>query len=278
MLNIKERDIEIYAEKLNNEYSLAKPFPHVVIDDAIKLEFLNKVITEFPDLSKQIGRGVSHENDKRNNKLATGRGGGSILGKNSQELINYLNSSEFLDFTQKVTGIKEALIPDPHLIGGGYHEIKKGGFLKMHVDFSTHPETKLDRRLNLLLYLNKDWPQEYGGEFGMMDYKTRKISKKILPIFNRMVIFNTTDFTYHGHAEPLDIPTDKSRKSIALYYYSNGRPTSESKRNESNKYDTIFVSEKGEKMDIKYNLIKITKLLAPPILYKIKGLFRNQKN
>jgi Rps23 Pro-64 3,4-dihydroxylase Tpa1-like proline 4-hydroxylase len=159
-----------------------------------------------------------------------------------------LNSAAFLQFLQILTGIKEPLIGDPYLAGGGMHEIKKGGFLKVHADFNKHPELKLDRRINVLVYLNKDWKEEYGGYFELWDKSMSNCEKKIAPIFNKMVIFSTTDYSYHGHPDPLTCPEDRSRKSLALYYYSNGRPVGEiNKDNES--HGTLFVARKNNKDD-----------------------------
>ena len=128
----------------------------------------------------------------------------------------------FLNFLQNITSIKEKLIADKELNGGGMHEIKKGGLLKIHSDFNKHPNLKLDRRLNVLIYLNKNWKEEYGGHLEFWDKEMKCCKTKILPIFNRMVIFSTTDFSNHGHPDPLNCPDLMSRKSIATYYYSDG--------------------------------------------------------
>lgn len=85
------------------------------------------------------------------------------------------------------------------MIGGGLHELRNGGYLNVHADFNRHPKLKLDRRLNVLIYLNKDWISEYGGELQLWDKEMKNCEKKIIPIFNRMVIFSTTDFSYHGN-------------------------------------------------------------------------------
>tara|TARA_B100000242_G_scaffold239423_1_gene179390 strand:+ start:363 stop:1199 length:837 start_codon:yes stop_codon:yes gene_type:complete len=276
MFNFRGQTFEELAKNLQKEYISARPFPHLIIDNAIEVEYLNEVLNEFPDLSSQVGEGVSRQKSKykTNNKFATSRGG-KMLGEKARNLLHYLNSSEFIDFLQIITGLEESIIPDSHFLGGGYHEIKSGGFLKMHIDFSIHPETKLDRRLNLLLYLNKEWEEEYGGHFSLMDFKTKKITKKILPIFNRMVIFNTNDYTYHGHPDPLNISNHKSRKSLALYYYSNGRPESESQRNHNNKFDTIFIPRKGENIGFKYQTFKFIKRITPPFIFKLKNKLKN---
>ena len=136
-----------------------------------------------------------------------------------------------------MTGINEILIPDPYLIGGGLHELRNDGFLNIHADFNRHPKMKLDRRLNILIYLNKDWKNEYGGQLQLWDKNMKKCEQNIVPTFNRMVIFSTTDSSYHGNPIKVCHPKLISRKSIAMYYYSNGRPSSE---NQLGDHSTIF--------------------------------------
>ena len=141
-----------------------------------------------------------------------------------------MNSALFISFLEKLTGI-EGIIPDPYYRGGGIHQIEKGGKLDVHIDFNLHTKFKLDRRLNVILYLNKNWKEEYGGHFelwkGYKDKKGQHIietcENKVLPIFNRFVVFNTSEKSYHGHPEPLQCPDGWTRKSIALYFYTNGR-------------------------------------------------------
>ena len=125
--------------------------------------------------------------------------------------------------------VGETLITDPYLAGGGLHELKDGGHLNVHADFNQHPKMKLDRRLNILIYLNHKWGENNGGHLELWNKEMKECEKKILPIFNRMVVFSTTDFSYHGNPNEVIVNEDNSRKSIALYYYSNGRPSSERK-------------------------------------------------
>jgi len=148
------------------------------------------------------------------------------MGNATMLLLHQLNSSTFLNFLESLTGI-QGIIPDPHFNGGGLHQIERGGYLKIHVDFNRHKRLKLDRRLNLLLYLNRDWQEEYGGHLELWDRDMNRCHQRILPIFNRCVIFNTNDFSYHGHPDPITCPEGMTRKSLALYYYSNGRPADE---------------------------------------------------
>ncbi|WP_202803353.1 2OG-Fe(II) oxygenase [Pedobacter arcticus] len=166
------------------------------------------------------------------------------------------------------------MISDPYFFGGGQHEIKKGGLLKVHADFNKHPQLKLDRRINVLVYLNKDWKEEYGGNFELWGKNMEQCVKKILPVFNRMAIFSTTDFSYHGHPDALNCPEDRSRKSLALYYYSNGRPASEINIDQE-KHNTLFKERKNNSEDLiafkpslKEKVKAILKDCIPPIILK----------
>ncbi|NEN95926.1 MAG: 2OG-Fe(II) oxygenase, partial [Moorea sp. SIO3I7] len=153
----------------------------------------------------------------------------------------------------------------PHFVGGGLHQIEKGGYLKIHADFNRHTKLRLDRRLNLLIYLNKDWQEDYGGHFEMWDTEMTQSQKKILPVFNRCVIFSTTDFSYHGHPEPLTCPEGRTRKSLALYYYSNGRPAEELSK--SGDHSTLFKARPGEKLQLKKSPVtKVKNFLKKLIL------------
>ena len=138
--------------------------------------------------------------------------------KSIKILIDFMNSENFLIFT-KITSIKEKLISDPELNGGGLHEIKSGGMLKIHTDFRKHPSLDLDRRINVLIYLNKNWSEKYGGELELWDKNMKYCGKKIKPIFNKMVIFSTTDFSNHGHPEPIQCPQNVSRKSVLFIIF-----------------------------------------------------------
>lgn len=140
--------------------------------------------------------------------------------------MHLLNSLPFLQFLEQLTSIPN-LIPDPNFIGGGFHEIKPGGFLKMHVDLNKHYGNQLDRRLNVLVYLNENLDDSYGDHFELWNADVTKCVKRVLPLFNRMVVFLTMPGSYHGHPNPLTCPPDRSRRSLALYYYTNGRPDEE---------------------------------------------------
>jgi Rps23 Pro-64 3,4-dihydroxylase Tpa1-like proline 4-hydroxylase len=143
--------------------------------------------------------------------------------KNTDALIKYLLSDEFIVYLENLTGIKDLIRDDNELYGAGIHKIANDGFLALHTDFNIYNHKIhgiLDRRINLLLYLNEDWKNEYNGHLMLCDGEHKKVSYKIAPIVNRCVIFNTCKDSIHGHPEKLNLPYDRLRESIALYYYT----------------------------------------------------------
>jgi Rps23 Pro-64 3,4-dihydroxylase Tpa1-like proline 4-hydroxylase len=245
---------------LTERYLSNNPFPHIVLDDFLSEDLMESVAAEFPDLSS-LPDSKEYANQK---EIKFSSIGSPRLSPSAKQLINYLNSDVFLEYLQNLTGIKETLISDPYLSGGGYHEIKTGGVLKVHADFNKHPKLDLDRRLNLLLYLNKDWDAKWCGNLELYDQDNLDSPVvSIEPIFNRCVIFTTTDFTYHGHPEKLTCPSDTSRRSIALYYFSTGRPSHEIS---GKKHTTLFIETKGEKF--KADFKGLIRDFIPPIIIK----------
>ena len=142
------------------------------------------------------------------------------------ELFAWTASARFLELVSEVTGIPR-LLADPVLLGGGLHQIARGGFLDVHVDFNFHPRTKLHRRLNLLLYMNRDWKPEYQGYLELWDMRERRLLEAISPDFNRLVLFETNEVSFHGHPQLLETPPGLTRKSLAVYYYTERRVASD---------------------------------------------------
>lgn len=210
-------------------YAAAQPFHHILIERFLSEAAATSAIAEFPppeaiqdwrraDAEDEFGRvaqayklGYSQE-----------RHFSSTL----RALVHELNSGPFLRYLEQLTGI-DHLIPDPHLVGGGLHQYLPGAVLRVHADFNRLPGVNLDRRLNLLLYLNAEWRPEWGGALELWDAAMQRCVVRIPPLANTCVIFSTTSTSYHGMPEPLTCPTGVTRRSLALYYYSNGRPASE---------------------------------------------------
>ena len=259
------------AFKYREDYAKAKPFPHIVIDNFLPDEsILDQILEEYPKAEDIDWQKFENKAEK---KLANKHE--RYMGDNTRFLLYQFNSSTFISFLESLTGI-DGIIPDPHFEGGGLHQIERGGYLKLHVDFNRNKKLCLDRRLNLLLYLNKDWKEEYGGYLELWDKDVTQCGKKILPIFNRLVIFTTTDFTYHGHPEPLTCPEGWTRKSLALYYYTNGRPAEEISEKE---HSTIFQARPGEEIQQEKSSMTartVLKKLIPPILLDIGNSLKKQ--
>lgn len=271
MISNKYSDLNKTAKDLKKDYQNNLPFPNIYLDDFFKPEFLKKILSEFPTIEKLQDK--IHYVNPNENKLATK--GESNFGQYTKQLVHFLNSQPFLEFLQELSGIEEILIPDPYFEGGGYHEIKPGGFLKLHVDFHMHKRLKLSRRLNLLVYLNEDWEESFGGHFELWEKDMSKSVVKILPIFNRIAIFSTTGDSWHGHPDALTCPSDRSRKSLALYYYTNGRPQEELDSASKKRITTTFKERKGvdnSKMK-SYNLFvnTVNKVLPNSVINYIKS-------
>ncbi len=221
------------ARDLHARYISADPFPHIVVDGLFDDADLDAVLREFPSPDAMHWTRFDNPLEKKLGYFYAS----STISKTVRDFLEAMNGFEMLLWLEALTGI-EGLIPDPYFGGGGLHQIEPGGFLKVHADFNVHPKLKLDRRLNMLIYLNKEWREEYGGQLELWDRDGKTCRKKILPTFNRTVVFSTTDTSFHGHPHPLKSPPGITRKSVSLYYYTAGRPADE----RSVAHDTLFIS------------------------------------
>lgn len=251
---------------LRGQYRAAQPFPHIVIDDFFSPEVVDRVLAEFPTPGQVAWQRFESPQER---KLAARDE--RVLGPATRGLVWEMNSQVFLQFLELLTGI-DNLIPDPQLSGGGMHQIVRGGMLGVHVDFNKHSSYQLDRRLNLLLYLNKDWREEYGGHLELWDRDVRNCVQRILPVFNRVVVFSTTEFSYHGHPNPLASPEGWTRKSLALYYYTNGRPEDEN----SETHSTVFKARPGDVLEAGPTRRVGLRDFVPPILARAVRRLRNR--
>jgi 2-oxoglutarate-Fe(II)-dependent oxygenase superfamily protein len=236
------------------EYQAARPFPHIYFDGLLPESVLDQVLDEFPAPQQEGWLRFESENER---KLASVDDQG--MGDAIRQLLAELNSAAFIDFLQELTGIR-GLVPDPHFVGGGLHQIVRGGHLNVHVDFNRHPTTGLDRRLNVLLYLNRDWKPEWGGDLQLWSSNMKRCEARIAPLYNRLAVFSTTERSFHGHPDPLACPEDRSRRSLALYYYSNGRP--EENGASTADHNTVWGQEYASRSRAKAAVQRVT----PPIL------------
>ena len=162
-----------------------------------------------------------------------------------------------------MTGIK-GLIPDPYFAGGGVHVVGNGGHLDIHADFNHNAILNLERRLNVLIYLNKDWEKDFGGSFEIWNHEMTEMVESFVPLFNRMVCFNTGSTTWHGNPTPVNHPEGKPRMSLALYYYT--ATWDGTKRS----HTTLFKPRPGsiDKADRETRRNELLQDMVPPIMYR----------
>jgi hypothetical protein len=205
-----------------HNYTGETPYPHAVLDNLIDPGLLRHVLEEVPT-PHEAARSLFSADVRHLQELKFAFRDVDRFGPAIQQLLFALQSKPFLEFLTNLTGIR-GLLPDPYLHGAGFHQILKGGKLSIHADFNMHPEIGLRRRVNLLLYLNEGWQRDWEGCLELWNEDMSACVKSISPIFNRMVIFNTSDVAFHGHPRRLRCPVSTVRQSLALYYYSSLTP------------------------------------------------------
>jgi hypothetical protein len=257
------QDLLSNTDEYVDKYRDNLPFPHLVLDGLFPNELLKDILNEVNNFDHSAEK-FFYGSVLKNTTSELWK-----MGPTTRRFLLDLNSSEFCKYLEKLTGIV-GLVPDPYYEGGGLHETKAGGFLKVHTDFNWHKKLKLDRRLNMIIYLNDDWDESYGGGLQLWDRNMEQKVTEVSPSFNRSVIFSTTDYSYHGHPDKLKCPDTKSRKSIALYYYTNGRPDHEVKY--TNSSDTNYQKRPGEKFsggNMFSNFKHSLKKFIPPIITEL---------
>ena len=220
----EELSNKILNSRNNGTYS-SEPFQHIVIDNFLPIDFANDCLNTFPDTESKVWEHSNNEDVeiklRTNWKSEFDIPDGGIL-----SAVRIFNSSYFLNAMSESLGIPK-LMPDAYFSGGGLNATVRGGLLDVHVDGNYHDASGLNRRVNAILYLNPGWESSWGGEFGIYDNTGDKCLKEVAPLFNRLVIFDTHDKSFHGLPNPLNFPEGNARKSIILYYYTkDSRPQS----------------------------------------------------
>jgi hypothetical protein len=225
------------ADHLHQQFETARPFRHVVIEHFFDAAFCQRLLDEFPAFDQ---RAAMNENGEVGGKATQERM--QHLGASYRQLDEVVRGAEFRELIGEITGIPD-LQYDPHYFGGGTHENRQGQDLDPHVDFNYHPISRQHRRLNLIVYLNPEWRDEWGGSLQLhkdpyLDPSQDEIVT-LTPLMNRCVIFETTESSWHGFAR-INLPSDRqnlSRKSFALYYYTDTRPTDQT----AEEHSTVYV-------------------------------------
>lgn len=244
------------CDELSKIYQTNAPFPHIILDDFLDPIFLEIISQAFPKPNEEFWV-RTHISNEIKSATATE----TFFPTPIRSCLYAMNSGPMLHFLEKLTGIN-GLIPDPFFAGGGLHQTLPGGKLGVHIDFSQKPETKTFRRLNLLLYLNQDWNESYGGDLELWDSKGNHCEKKVAPQANRCVIFNTTSESFHGHPTPLACPPDRARNSLALYYYT----AIPAERKKSFIHGTVFMDTSVSRNQLSKRVRRAFGLCCPPIL------------
>jgi 2OG-Fe(II) oxygenase superfamily len=194
-------------------YKAAQPFPHIVLDNFLNEAALEYCLAHFP------AQPESRTHYDRSQERLKFEFSPENLEPPLRSMFYSFNSLPFIRFLEGLTGI-QGLIPDPYFAGAGFHQVSHGGHLGIHADFDRHAQMGLERRINVLIYLNKDWKEEYGGSFEIWDQAMKVRCLQVAPLFNRCVVFNTSATSFHGNPEPVNHPQRLPRRSIALYYYT----------------------------------------------------------
>jgi len=252
------------GDLFKDDYANADPFPHIVLDDFLPQQLIDAVLRNFPDeqISGEVvhnyGYGGEHKRQvppEESNRF-------------NRELFWFLNSQPVLQFLEGLSGI-EGLLPDPYFVGGGFHEIGRGGRLGVHADFRINQQLHVQRRLNLLIYLNPAWDEAWKGHLELWSKDMTRCVQKVAPLLNRCVVFSTDAQTWHGHPDPLETPEHVKRRSIALYYYT----ASKSIYQETPAHSTMYMARPEDAREIhdearRFRVNEYLKDWLPPVGYR----------
>jgi 2OG-Fe(II) oxygenase superfamily len=230
-----------FGARLADGYCTADPYPHIVIDNFLPASLAEAILRSFPVA-----------------KVATRQILPVECNDYVRRVFNFFNAAAMLAFLEGLTRI-EGLISDPYFEGGGFHEVARGGKLGLRADFRAHRNPRLTRRLNLMIFLNKHWEEDYGGHLELWDKSANHKVQSIAPRFNRCVVFSAMKDSYHGHPEPLNVPANRTRKSMALYYYTAVEPIREAT-------PEVHPTPDVPKLKIKHHFSLVEVL--PPVLYR----------
>ncbi|WP_435016618.1 2OG-Fe(II) oxygenase [Tundrisphaera sp. TA3] len=216
MKYISPIDREVLRDRVKNSH----PVQNFCIDNFLEPDFAESVLAAYPSFedAMKVGKSFKAVNERGKVQVTDS----SAFAEPVAELNRTLASPEFTGLMSYVFDIPN-LLPDPDLVGGGIHQTGPRGHLDVHVDFNYIEERALHRRLNILIYFNKDWKPEYGGNIELWDADVKECHHSFMPIFNRCVVFETNEVSYHG-VTAVKCPEGRSRKSFAAYYYTSEAP------------------------------------------------------
>lgn len=249
------------VESLALRYRDAKPFPYLTIDNMFSSALLDQLIDEIPPMTDAHWVHHDHEHEEK-----YGQRSALDLGQAGFRLTTFLHSAAFLYFLSEVTGIWR-LLPDPYLQGSGYSLMPTGSKFDVHIDRNTAYETGLLRRIALIIYLNKDWQHEYGGQLELWNPEGTKCEVAIEPLFNRTAIFEVSERSYHGVPATIKAPFARSRNSFIVYYH-----TASTDEGKVAPHTSIYAPAHYQQNQ--RTVRKLVKDLMPPVLLRRLRKFR----
>lgn len=259
------------GESLSSEYCFAEPFPHIVLENFLPPELVRGLIEHFPQekLASDVVFDAGYAGHHKRQILP------ADCDDFCRRTFDFFNSQPFLEFLEGLSAI-DGLLPDPYFVGGGFHEIGRGGKLGIHADFRINNRLHLSRRMNVILYLNENWRDEYNGSLELWSRDMKERVKSVAPVINRCVIFNTDADSYHGHPDPLTTPEGVLRRSVALYYYTASKAIYEEVPNLS----TMYVARPGDAAGVQREAAQLRRdqhlqqWVPPAVLRYSRGVMR----
>jgi Rps23 Pro-64 3,4-dihydroxylase Tpa1-like proline 4-hydroxylase len=259
-------------------YRTNQPYPHLHLEDFLDPNVARELMKEFPEPDSHAWIQYKHQNE---NKMGLPKR--EMFPQRIGQVVDELNSPEFLAWLTELTGI-EGLVSDATLEGGGLHQSSRGGFLNVHADFTMHHHHRnWRRRLNLILYLNEGWQEEWGGAIELWDREMSRCVSRVAPLLNHALIFNTDEYSYHGFPDRLSCPEGASRKSLALYYYTPevsvsgpGKSTNYRARPSDGPIQTALIWADKQAVNL-YSRLKETFGLSDDFASRVLGFFARKK-
>src|SRR5277367_2643024 len=232
-----DRNIEAKVAEINRQFISAQPFRHVIIENFLDPKLVRQLMDQFPAFEAKNARNEMGDVGRKAVFTDLKR-----IGPAYADFDALIRGREFLNLISRITGIPD-LLYDPEYVGGGTHENLNGQDLDTHVDFNYHPRRHWHRRLNLIVFLNDEWAESWGGCLELMrdpwSDDASELTRTVIPLTNRAVIFETNERSWHGFRR-IQVPESKqgiSRRSLAIYLYTHERPPEEAAAS----HGTIYV-------------------------------------
>jgi len=237
---------QLAIESCKRIYRQSKPYPNIVIDNFFKDHVAENIFRELSEYDYKKFHSV-HYDSAIEKKFACNHY--DRFPPNIYNAFIFLNSAPFVNIIKEITQTEKVFV-DVGLHGGGMHFHEKGGMLNIHQDYDLHPKIKLKRKFNLIIYMTEKWSESYKGHLEMWSHddetdKPKQCVKKVLPKYNRAVLFDTTHNSWHGLPEELQCPPDIVRQSLAIYYLT------EADKDINKRPRALFVPSRKQENDIK---------------------------